>query len=345
MKSRISSSPPGRSTRRASASPSGMWPKLRTPKAAVTLEAGASGWLVESLQRTLNARLDPSPRLSIDGEFGPATTRAVKVFQAAGKIPVTGRVGPKTWQALGALLTSDPPVPDPSVVNKEKLDRDPLDPLDGPPHVTCHAWAIANAETGEVLWQHDAERKLHFASTTKIMTAFVVLQLAEADPAVLDQQVVFSERADRTGGSSAQVRAGERLPVGELLYGLMLPSGNDASVALGEHFGKRFRPATDDTPERAADPLWRFVAEMNRTTARLGMTATHYENTHGLTAETHLSTAADLLKLARAGWKMKRFRHYVGTRQHGCRLVGPGGRQRNVVWRNTKRRNPCVWFS
>ncbi|GIT30188.1 MAG: hypothetical protein Ct9H300mP1_22340 [Planctomycetaceae bacterium] len=87
------------------------------------LEAGAGGWLVESLQRTLNARLDPSPGLSIDGEFGPATSRAVKAFQTAKKIPATGRVGPKTWQNLGPLLTSDPPVPDPSVINGEKLDR------------------------------------------------------------------------------------------------------------------------------------------------------------------------------------------------------------------------------
>ena len=164
--------------------------------------------------------------------------------QAAGKIEVTGRVGPKTWQALGTLLTSDPPVPDPSVVNKKKLDRGPLDPLDGPPHVTCRAWAIADAETGQVLWQHDAKRKLHFASTTKIMTAFVVLQLAEADPAVLDQEIVFSERADRTGGSSACVRAGERLSVGELLYGLMLPSGNDASVRSCARCRRR-RPCPD----------------------------------------------------------------------------------------------------
>ncbi|MED5448297.1 MAG: D-alanyl-D-alanine carboxypeptidase, partial [Planctomycetota bacterium] len=50
------------------------------------------------------------------------------------------------------------------------------------------------------------------------------------------------------------------------------------------------------------------------------------------------------LTLARAGWKMKRFRHYVGTRQHGCRLVGPGGRQRNIVWRNTNRLLPTEGY-
>jgi D-alanyl-D-alanine carboxypeptidase (penicillin-binding protein 5/6) len=161
---------------------------------------------------------------------------------------------------------------------------------------------------------------------------------------VLAQEVVFSERADRTGGSSSKVHVGERLSVGELLYGLMLPSGNDASVALAEHFGKRFQAAEGDSPMRASDPLWRFVAEMNRTASRLGMSETYYENTHGLTADGHLSTASDLLKLARAGWKMKRFRDYVGTRQHGCRLVGPGGRQRNVVWRNTNRLLPTTGY-
>jgi len=310
----------------------------------VTLAAGASGWLVEALQRTLNARLDPSPKLSIDGEFGPATVKAVNAFQAAEKMDVTGRVGPRTWSALGALLTSDPPVPDPAVVNSEKLDRAALDPLDGPPFVTCRAWAIVDGKTGEVLGQHDAGKRLDIASTTKIMTAVVVLQLAEADPSVLAQEVVFSERADRTGGSSSKVHVGERLSVGELLYGLMLPSGNDASVALAEHFGKRFQAAEGDSPTRASDPLWRFVAEMNRTASRLGMSETYYENTHGLTADGHLSTASDLLKLARAGWKMKRFRDYVGTRQHGCRLVGPGGRQRNVVWRNTNRLLPTTGY-
>jgi D-alanyl-D-alanine carboxypeptidase (penicillin-binding protein 5/6) len=83
---------------------------------------------------------------------------------------------------------------------------------------------------------------------------------------------------------------------------------------------------------------------MNRTASRLGMSETHYENTHGLTAARHLSTASDLVTLARAGWKMKRFRDYVGTRQHGCRLVGPGGRQRNVVWKNTNRLLPTRGF-
>ena len=76
-----------------------------------------------------------------------------------------------------------------------------------------------------------------------MMTALVVLRLAGNAPDVLDETVVFSERADKTPGSTSGVRAGERVSVRELLYGLLLPSGNDASVAFAEHFGGRCPPS------------------------------------------------------------------------------------------------------
>ena len=92
------------------------------------------------------------------------------------------------------------------------------------------------------------------------MTAYLVPSLAEKDPKVLDEIVTFSERADKTSGSTSDVKAGEKLPVGELLYGLMLPSGNDASVcvrralrrAAGRREGRRRRrrraPTTASSP-------------------------------------------------------------------------------------------------
>ncbi len=128
----------------------------------------------------------------------------------------------------------------------------PADPLDGPPFVTARTWAIADGKTGEVLWGHDEAKPVDIASTTKIMTALVIPRLAAKDPAVLNETVTFSERADQTIGSTSGVRTGERLPVRELLYGLLLPSGNDAAVAFAEHFGGRLKPAADspDGPTR-----------------------------------------------------------------------------------------------
>jgi D-alanyl-D-alanine carboxypeptidase (penicillin-binding protein 5/6) len=297
------------------------------------LKLGAGGQLVEDLQRTLNSRLSPSPELSIDGDFGHATQKAVIQFQEFKKITADGVVRQEMWDALGPLVSSDPTAPEPEKINSEELSKEPADELDGPPFVTSKAWAIADARTCELLWGHQENESRPMASTTKIMTAYVVLHLAERNPNVLDEEVAFTEQADGTNGSSAQLRAGERLPVRELLYGLLLPSGNDASIALAEHFGPRLAPKEGDG--ESADPVARFVAEMNRTAKELGLEETNYLNPHGLSADGHRSSARDLAKLASTAMQNPLFRQYVQTRQRGCTVAGVGGYQRNVLWKNT----------
>ena len=299
-----------------------------------TLKAGDRGPLVENLQRTLNTRLKPSPKLSIDGDYGPNTQKAVLQFQRLNKLPASGTVDSATWKVLGPLVTRDASVPSPRVVNQKTLSRAPADSLTGPPFVTCKAWAIADANTGKVLWGHEANKSLDMASTTKIMTAFLVLQAAQANPARLDETITFSERADNTRGSTAGVRKGESLPVKELLYGLLLPSGNDASVALAEHFGSRL---TSTRKPRKASSYDQFIVRMNQSAQQLGMAKTRFANPHGLTAEGHQTTASDLIRLAHQAMQLPVFRKYVATRQHGCTLTDQAGTQRNVIWKNTNR--------
>lgn len=296
-----------------------------------SLQIGDFGQLVEDVQRTLNARMDPSAQLSVDGDFGPATLKALIRFQHNSKIAETGVVDHETWAALSPLITQDAPVLPPEQVNQQVLPVAAADDPHGPPAVSCRAWVIADADSGEILWSDNAQQRLPFASTTKIMTAYVVLNLARQTPGVLDETVTFSRRADQTRGSTAGIREGESLSVRELLYGLLLPSGNDASIALAEHFGNRFR----GPDERTTDPLDRFVVEMNRCAHELGMSQTTYTNPHGLSDDAHLSSAADLAVLAREALKQPEFSDYVATRQRGCTLVGSGGYRRNVVWRNT----------
>lgn len=309
----------------------------RSPAAPTTgeLVVGTTGELVEALQRTLNVRLSPSPKLSVDGEFGPSTRQAVQKFQGSKQLKETGIVDRATWEALGSLVEETETTQTPEQVNTEVLTREAADDPTAPPPVTARAWAIGDAQTGKLMAGGNETERRDFASTTKTMTACLVAELAREKPGVLEETVVFSRRADETPGSTAGLRAGERIPVREALYGLMLPSGNDAATALAEHFGGRFEPPAD--APFTSDPLERFVAEMNRRAARLEMTDTRYANPHGLTDDTHKSTARDQLKLAVNALSFPLLREVVGTRQRGCRVEGPGGWRRDVVWKNTNR--------
>lgn len=309
-----------------------------------TLELGATGAIVESLQRTLNARIEAG--LGVDGDFGSMTEDAVKKFQAANNLASSGIVDQPTWSALGTLITQDEAVAAPDKVNAEKLPRaSPLDPF-APPEVTATAWASVDMASGRVFGGKELHQPLHFASTTKVMTALLVAELDSRDPAVLDEELTFSERADNTLGSTSGVRAGERLPVRELLYGLLLPSGNDAAVALAEHFGARLVSVADaQQQEKSAPALSRtaslpydqFIEAMNRRAGELGMANTHFVNPHGLPDDKHLSTAADLAILARTAWQLPLLREIVQTRQRGAQVHRADGAARNLHWENTNR--------
>jgi D-alanyl-D-alanine carboxypeptidase (penicillin-binding protein 5/6) len=299
------------------------------PAIARQLEMGSQGDLVEALQRTLNHRLKPSPELSVDGDFGPATEAAVKAFQEQAGLESTGVVDSAVWSALGPLVMSEETLPAPEQVARVNARRAERESLDGPPLVTCKGWVFIDATSGTRLAGNRADSLLNPASTTKMMTAYLVLKEAEEDPKVLDEIVTFSRRSDRTPGSTSDLREGEQISVGELLYGLMLPSGNDASVALAEHFGAKWNP------EAGMSAHDKFVERMNQQAQELGMTNTSYKNPHGLTAKGHLTTPADLAQLARHAMQLPRFRQVVGTRQHLARVKSVAGYERELLWKNT----------
>ena len=323
------SQPPSPTTERQSAPPP-------------TLKQGESGPAVEVLQRSLNAQsvLMAQPGvapLTVDGDFGEGTRNMVLRFQRLRQLPTTGQVDAATWKALGPppMPAAEPEVPPPAVVNAEVIPRKPAEPLDGPPAVLSPVWAIADGETGALIGGESADRPVEMASTTKIMTALVVVRFAARDPQVLDEVVTFTERADRTPGSTSGLKAGERTTVGELLHGLLLPSGNDAATAFAEHFGSRCAPPAQSPTE--GDPLPRFVAEMNRVAAALGLAETHFDNPHGLPLATHRTSARDLAKLASVALRDSTFARVVNTPKHGSTVTNQAGHSRNVIWSNTNR--------
>ena len=314
------------------------------PASPQPLAQGASGVVVEELQRSLNARLPAAARLGVDGDFGPATAAAVRRFQEESGLPGSGIVDAATWRALGTLITADPPLPDAETVNAERLPVAAADAGGGPPQTTAPSWVIVEAATGRRLAGRDVDTSRSPASITKVMTALVVLREAAAAPGLLDEMITVSTRAGQETGSSAMLRPGDRVSVREMLYGLMLPSGNDASVALGEHVGARLTGAAA-ADGVAVDPLDRFVARMNATAAELGLARTSYRNTHGKTAPGHETTAAEIAALVRVAMELPLFRAIVATRQRGATIESVDGSRRPVVWKNTNRLLPIEGYS
>lgn len=171
------------------------------------------------------------------------------------------------------------------------------------PTVRAAAYILVNPATGETLAERAPDRELPMASTTKIMTALVVLERAR-----LADRLRVPASAVAIGGSSGRLEAGEELSVRHLLTALLVPSGNDAAVTLAEGVG---------------GSQARFVASMNERAARLGLADTRYANPHGLDARGHHSSVADMVRLGRVAMKDPVFRSIVGARS--ARIPGPGG--------------------
>ena len=158
--------------------------------------------------------------------------------------------------------------------------------------VSATAAVLMDADMGQVLYEKNGDRQMLFASTTKIMTALVVLEHAAPDDVITVTPDHMAE------GSSMYLRAGETVRVEELLYGLLLCSGNDAALALTE----------------CAGGLTPFVALMNEKAAALGMAHTSFANPNGLDADGHYSTARDMAVLAAAAVENPTFRRICSSR-------------------------------
>ena len=154
---------------------------------------------------------------------------------------------------------------------------------------------LMDATTGRILYEKDADSRSLIASTTKIMTALVVCEQCN----VLDQMRIPKE-AVGIEGSSMYLKEGEVLTIQELLYGLMLQSGNDAAVALAIYCG---------------GTVGGFAELMNDKARVLGMTGSHFENPNGLDAPGHYSTARDLAILASYAMENPIFARTVSTKQ------------------------------
>ena len=157
--------------------------------------------------------------------------------------------------------------------------------LPPPPAVAASSYLLLDADTQAVLVEHNIHETLPPASLTKIMTAYIAAVELHDGRINLQDQVPISVKAWRTPGSRMFVREGTSVPLDDLLHGIIIQSGNDASVAVAEHI---------------AGSESAFADMMNQQAVQLGMTMTQYQNATGLPAEDHYTTAWDLALLTRA---------------------------------------------
>jgi D-alanyl-D-alanine carboxypeptidase (penicillin-binding protein 5/6) len=171
------------------------------------------------------------------------------------------------------------------------------------PQVEARSWALIDGRSGDVLASHAAARRLPVASTTKLMTAYVALRELP-----LDRIVRAAPYEAEYGESVMELRPGQRISVRDLLYGLILRSGNDAAY---------------DLALAAAGSESRFVAEMNRYAAALGLADTHYANPIGLDEPGNYSSAGDLATLTKHLLAIPAFAKIADARSAVLRSVRP----------------------
>ena len=154
-----------------------------------------------------------------------------------------------------------------------------------PPQVKAESYILIEANTGKVIVSYNADQELPPASLTKMMTSFVASHEIKKQSISSEDKVRISVKAWGTGGSKMFIREGTYVQVSDLLKGIIIQSGNDASIALAEHIA-----GSEDA----------FADLMNKHADRIGMSYTHFANATGLPAKNHFTTARDLSSLARA---------------------------------------------
>ncbi len=157
--------------------------------------------------------------------------------------------------------------------------------LPSAPQLAAKSYMLMDAASGEVLVEHNGDERLPPASLTKLMTAYIATLEIQKGQISDNDMVTVSEKAWRTGGSRMFIQVNTQVSVDDLLHGIIIQSGNDASVAMAEHIAGS---------EEA------FADMMNSTAQRLGMSNTHFVNATGLPHPEHYSSANDMAKLARA---------------------------------------------
>lgn len=187
-------------------------------------------------------------------------------------------------------------------VNAEIISSDTYRKQIKTPDTNSRACVVIDRNTSTILYGKNENQKRKMASTTKIMTATIIIENCN-----LDETIEISKKAAGTGGSKLGLKTGDKITIRDLLYGLMLRSGNDAAVALAEYAGGSIEG---------------FAELMNKKASALGLTSTHFETPHGLDSDEHYTTAYELAILSNYALNNTTFAQIVGTKEYTITING-----------------------
>lgn len=169
-------------------------------------------------------------------------------------------------------------------------------------NINSRAYIVLDRNSNKILCGKNQFEKRKMASTTKIMTATVIIENCK-----LSETIEISKKATNIGGSTLGLKTGDKITIRDLLYGLMLRSGNDCAIALAEYAGGSIEG---------------FAELMNRKACELGLENTHFETPHGLDSENHYTTAYELALLSNYAMNNKTFANIVGTVNYTISING-----------------------
>ncbi|MFE2290806.1 D-alanyl-D-alanine carboxypeptidase family protein [Streptomyces sp. NPDC059452] len=197
------------------------------------------------------------------------------------------------------------------------------------PKIVAKGGFVMNNGTGKALFSKSADTRRSTGSTTKIMTALVVLQQKNVNlKSKVTIQKAYSDYIVSKNASSARLIVGDKVTVNQLLYGLMLPSGCDAAYALADKFG---------TGKTRAARVKSFIGKMNATAKSLKLKNTHFDSFDGISSGKNYSTPRDLTKIASQAMKNSTFRTIVKTKSTKQSVTTKNGGKRTMSWANTNK--------
>jgi D-alanyl-D-alanine carboxypeptidase len=202
--------------------------------------------------------------------------------------------------------------------------------------LAARSFAIVDSQSGYILAEQDGKAKRQVGSLTKIATAMVVLDWADAKHGDLNRVVTIPPEAFvGTGENNIGFQPGDTMTLRDLLYAALVQSDNVAAYTLAFHVGTALPEALGVAPSGKAGPVGLFVAQMNALAKQLNMQHTRFLNPHGIDAnETPYSSALDMARLTRYAMNKAAFRFYVSQRERQISFIG-GGKKRGYLLRNT----------